>query len=289
MKKILSLLMVLILVVSVSLIACGADGDKEEGTGETTPVKTTPAKTTPTKTVAEQEESPQPTSEAEEEEEAKPTATKETPTGGDDLSQIFEKMPKCVQATLVITSPDQPEMQQKLWLKEKKYRTEMMIEGQEMITLMDLKEGVMYSSMPDMGKWMRMTIDPGEIQTMYKETIRDCDPKVIGSDTYDGKSCTVVQYNCGGLETKTWIWKEKSWPLKEEMQDPNSGVTTIIYKDLSFSCASDSLFELPAGAEVMDMDEMMEGFEGLGGEGMPGGDFELPEGFEMPEGFPMPQ
>lgn len=287
MKKVLSLMMVLILVMSVSLIACGGD-DEEETTGETTPAKTTPAETTPTKTVTGEPVTPQPTlggdegEEAGEEEEEKPTPTKETPSagGGDDLSAIFEEMPKCVQATLITLDPDAPEMEQKIWIKEKKMRSEMTVEGGEAVIITDLEAGVMYTNTHETDSWVRMTVDPGDIQMMDKEAVLDCNPEIIGSDTYDGKACTVVEYKCGDILTKTWIWKEKNWPLKEEITDPEGRVVTVIYKDISFNCAADSLFELPAGTRVIDLDEMM---EGMGGEGMPQGGFELPEGFPMPQ------
>ncbi|MBM3132305.1 MAG: hypothetical protein FJZ95_04645, partial [Chloroflexi bacterium] len=286
MKKAIALILILTLMVSViGLVACGGDDENGEDEGKPTATKTSkPTAEEPDDEDADEaeeeedgDEAGEPTSEADDDEE-------EEDTGSDDgvdegIAKLFEKAPKCIQGEFVTSGPGMPEVEQKLWMKEKKMRMEATVEGQESISIADLEEGVIYTYMSQMGKWFRVEISAEEVAEMNMEAILDCDPQIVGSQSIDGKSCTIVEYHCAGVESKAWIWKDKGWPLRVETQSPKGTVVTV-YKNLKFICADDSLFELPKGAEIMDMGEMIEGFEGMddnsGGE-MPDIDIDINE------------
>ncbi len=290
MRKMLSLVLVLVLGISGVMIACG--GDEEN---ETTPTITgTPASPSPTATAvkptATQQTPTQPTGQTAEPSPTavKPTTEPTTPTAGGGDSDVVKLLKKgegvkCFEADMVISNPGQPEMTATIWKNNQKYRMEMQMQDGSSISLVDVEAGVAYVYNSFQDQWMKVQFDE-KMTYQTGEEILECDPKIVGSETMDGKACTVVEYACEGIKSKVWIWNDKGLPVKEEVDDPD-GKTVVTFKNFDFNCAASSLFELPAGANVVDMEEMMQGLEGLGG--MEG--FEPPEGIEIPEGFPMPQ
>jgi hypothetical protein len=75
-------------------------------------------------------------------------------------------------------------------------------------------------------------------------------PVKVGTETIDGKSCDVYQWTYQGTTTKEWIWKDKSLPIKIETTS-SYGTTTTECKNIVFGTLSNSLFELPAGVEIV--------------------------------------
>jgi prepilin-type processing-associated H-X9-DG protein len=75
-------------------------------------------------------------------------------------------------------------------------------------------------------------------------------PTYLGTETIDGKLCDVYQYTFEGASAKQWVWKEKSFPIR--MESTTSGGTSVLeYKNIVFGTLSDSLFQLPAGVQIM--------------------------------------
>ena len=75
-------------------------------------------------------------------------------------------------------------------------------------------------------------------------------PTYLGTDTIDGKLCDVYQYTFEGASAKQWVWKEKSFPIRME-STTSSGTMIMEYKNIVFGTLSDSLFQLPAGVQIM--------------------------------------
>lgn len=76
---------------------------------------------------------------------------------------------------------------------------------------------------------------------------------VLGTDTYEGKDVTIVQYTFEqqGIETitKHWIWNDQGIPVKTEITTAVPGsaepmVMTMLY-DFSFEDIPDSVFDAP--------------------------------------------
>lgn len=74
---------------------------------------------------------------------------------------------------------------------------------------------------------------------------------IIGTETIDGKTTTVIQYSPDQVDESTiitlWIWNEKGVPLQERYTMENEEITVIIYSqysNYSFEDIPDSLFSV---------------------------------------------
>jgi outer membrane lipoprotein-sorting protein len=68
----------------------------------------------------------------------------------------------------------------------------------------------------------------------------------------DGKVCLVVEYSYGGAKIKSWIWKEHGFPVRTETTTAD-GTTIIEFKNIDFGNIPDSMFEIPAGVQIIEM------------------------------------
>ena len=89
------------------------------------------------------------------------------------------------------------------------------------------------------------------LEEQSKEMMESQTLKVLGTDTIDGKSVTIVEYfnNASGIaiSSKCWIWNEKGIPLKMEMISTMIGfntTTTMDYKNFVFGEIPDSTFNV---------------------------------------------
>jgi len=137
------------------------------------------------------------------------------------------------------------------WIKGGKMRSEMMAEGEQMIMLLDNEARTLYMYMPDQNMAMKMAYEPSDSVVDETLQITQYEPVVTGTETLDGKVCLVVEYLSGGSQVKTWIWKEKGFPLKVETVT-TEGKMVVEYKNISFDNIPDDMFEIPAGVEVME-------------------------------------
>lgn len=80
----------------------------------------------------------------------------------------------------------------------------------------------------------------------------DTDSKLVGTEKVDGKECLVYEVADAGEAVKVWVWKEYGFPLKAEIT-AEGGKAVVEYKNVKVEDIPDSMFELPAGVEVMDM------------------------------------
>lgn len=231
MKKIISLVLVVVMVLGcISLIACGGGG----GGGATTPPG---GGTTPPG-----------------EEETTPPGEEETTPPEETLVDILGRLEglEAVKYDMVITAPGMPTMTTKVWMEGNKMRAEMTEEGEPVIMLIDYDEGVAYMYMPEQNIAMQVPLSQAPESAIEEaQSITDYDYTVIGTDTRDGKVCTVVEYSYSGVSTKVWVWKEHGFPIRVEAT--KAGDTTIIeYKNIDFGDIPDSMFELPEGVEIIE-------------------------------------
>jgi outer membrane lipoprotein-sorting protein len=157
-----------------------------------------------------------------------------------------------VKYEMVTSQPGEPSMTQKVWFKKDKIRTEMTVEGQTAILIANLAEGTIYQYMPSQNMAIKMQSDTKvpEAPTESVKEIEKYKPTIVGTEKIDGKDCLVVEYNTEGTNIKSWIWKEKGFPLKMEMAT-TTGKTVIEYKNVEFVDIPDSMFELPAGVNII--------------------------------------
>jgi outer membrane lipoprotein-sorting protein len=92
-------------------------------------------------------------------------------------------------------------------------------------------------------------------------------PTVVGTETFDGKVCQVIQHSANGVTTKEWICVEKGLPMRLQATT-SRGKSTTDFKNFHFSDIADDMFELPLGVHLTTL-------------GLPSG---LPT--NLPSGFP---
>lgn len=182
---------------------------------------------------------------------------KPTPSPTETLGEILDRGAgiSSVKYDMITTAQGMqgtPPMTQttKVWLKKNKMRTETTMEGQTVINLIDLDAKTMYSYMPAQNVAMRR--DFAMAPKPPTENIEKYNPVVIGTETIDGKTTIVVEYTAEGVKTKSWIWKEKGFPIRTETTTAE-GKVTIENRNIEFVDIPDSMFELPAGVQIMQI------------------------------------
>jgi len=168
---------------------------------------------------------------------------------------------------MYITDPNGNEIVTAVYIEGTKMRQETEIEGREMIFLGD-SAAAMYVYYPDEETAMKIDLGGDELSEEMQEDpyamIEDAADKVrvVGHETIDGKKCVIVEYAVEGLaegiSTKMWIWEKHGIPIKIVTTGPE-GTTTVEFKNIKTGDVSDSLFELPAGVNVIDLESMFEG------------------------------
>jgi len=154
---------------------------------------------------------------------------------------------------MVMTSPGQPAVTQKIEVKGNKMRIETTQEGQTQIILIDYDARTMYVYMPEENMAMKMTFNPPAKSAVEEvQSVADYNPTVVGTETIDGKVCLVVEYTVEGAATKMWIWEEHAFPIRVEVTTAE-GKTIVEYKNIAFVDIPDSEFELPAGVQIIEM------------------------------------
>ncbi len=168
-----------------------------------------------------------------------------------------------VKYDIIRTSQGMPSMTQKIWLKKKKMRREIIMRGQTMIYLTDIDAKTTYMYMPAENKTIKKDINTifkeatkPNLNNIFKETtepiegIKNCKPVVVGTGTIDGKVCIVCECTIKKVKIKSWIWKDKGFPIQTEMTTAEGNKIIIEYKNIEFANIPDSMFDLPAGVEI---------------------------------------
>lgn len=137
-----------------------------------------------------------------------------------------------------------------LWLEDKmKFRFETTQDEMTTIMIIDMEAQVAYNYLPDQNMAYKIDMSQAE-QTDPTEDADQIHPTHVGTATIDGHPCDIWQWTDQGTTEKMWIWTAKSFPVKMEMTT-SSGTSTMEYKNIVFGKLSDSLFQLPAGVQIM--------------------------------------
>ncbi len=271
MKRMITVGMALILMMScVVLVACG--GGDDDGTATAT-AQPTEADTPVT-----------PSSDGTE------TAAPATPdeTGGeigDLFAEIADKAKdlKCFHFKVVATVPGEADAGYEIWMNDDgKMKMEGDVGGEgEGMMLMDGEAMYMYDA--ETGQAMKFPMDgPDASSAPIQQNPVDNIEEILGfgytvdgEEEINGMDCIVVNYSDMGADMTMYIWKDYGFPVKTVIDGPTGEMVTE-YKEIDFDCADDDEFQLPAGAEVMDLEDMMGGFGDLVGDIDPD-DFEIPD------------
>ncbi|HUV80587.1 MAG TPA: DUF4412 domain-containing protein [Candidatus Bathyarchaeia archaeon] len=189
---------------------------------------------------------------------ASTTEEASTATSSDEGTSLSDLLSKAGSTTsvkydLVTTSPGNPTVTSTVWVKGNNMRMEMTAEGQKMITIIngDKQERYMYYPGENMAMKMDFSQAP-ESAVEEAVSIEQYNPTVIGTETIDGKLCTVVEYASPEGSAKMWIWQKHGFPIRMEMTTPE-GTLRVEFKNIDFGDIPDNMFELPAGVDVIEM------------------------------------
>lgn len=138
-------------------------------------------------------------------------------------------------------------------MKGTKFRSETTVGGMKMVSIIDGTAMTAYQIVVDQN--IAMKVDLSQVKQAAGVT-SDQDPltdsKLIGLDTIDGKPAIGFEGKTAAGPMKVWYWIEKGVPLKSEITG-SEGVTVVEYSNYVFAPQPDSLFQLPAGIQVMDL------------------------------------
>lgn len=197
-------------------------------------------------------------------------ASQEGPGGGNidskDLKALSAKAAsiKSFSYEGVYTFTNGEEFVNNMWIKDQKIRSEMIDSDSDelMVSLIDATSKSMYIYYPDTNYAMKMEVDYGvledtmTLENFYKSAVID-ESDYLRDETFDGKKCAVYQgKDFEGYTATIWIWKEWGLPIKI-VSDMGSDTMTVEFKNLELNKVKDSIFELPAGVELIDLSGAM--------------------------------
>ena len=152
-------------------------------------------------------------------------------------------------------------------IKDKKIRAE--YKGQLDFVLISNGEK-MYLYYPSSNSAMMLPVSNPQAQPS-QDTLESLDYKNIpglksvGEETIEGHACEVYEYEKNGNATKMWVAKDLQFPIKIQTAAEGRDVVILnrnVKKNVSLS---DSVFELPSGAQVADMGNMMDMMKSMKG------------------------
>lgn len=164
----------------------------------------------------------------------------------------------------VYTFSDGEEFVIEMWIKDQKFRSEMIDSDSEelMVSLIDAVSGDMYIYYPDSNYAMKMDVDYDVLEgNMTLENFYDSaemDEFVfVKKEVFDGKKCDVYEgIDFEGYSATMWIWEEWGIPVKI-VSEVGDEVMTVVFKNIEFNKVKDSVFDLPAGVELLDFSGAM--------------------------------
>ncbi len=192
-----------------------------------------------------------------------------TPPSDESLSDVLAKAVGIgsVKYDMVITIPGEPSVTSTVWMKGHNMRTEMTVEGQTMIMIMNGDKQEAYTYFPDENMATKIDFSQATESATEKSateevgSIEAYNPTGIGTETIDGKLCTVVEYASPEGKAKMWIWLEHGFPIRTEITTPE-GTGRTDWRNIEFVDIPDNMFELPAGVEIMEIPAGIPGMPG---------------------------
>lgn len=215
---------ILVLVLAAILLLAAGCGEEEESapTGTATPAPTAVPTATPT-----------------------PTATTTGPLD-ERLSNLLGLTAdiESVRFNVTLETPVGPPVDTTIWIKGNKMRTDATLPGfGETISIIDFDAQTMSTVMGGQTLTVDIAMAP-QSPIAAAQSLADYAPTIVGTETIDGKVCTVVEYTMEEVTAKMWLWDERGFPVKVETTTAE-GTVTIQYTDIDFSSIDDSIFELP--------------------------------------------
>lgn len=130
-------------------------------------------------------------------------------------------------------------------------------EAQTFITRMD--QGLVYIAQGG-NEWMKLSLATmggvGLSQGSFNHTMRK-----VGQASVDGRLCDVYESRSADGSTSSTNYLYRDVPVRSYIKGPQ-GTTVVEYRNLRIGSVSASRFELPAGAQVTSMEDLLQGLSG---------------------------
>jgi len=187
-------------------------------------------------------------------------APKTTLTPTETIPELLDRVTgiTSVKYEQVMTNPEKPQetVQWRVWIKGNQTRIETTYEGQTGVLIIDYEAQSGYTYDPSQNVWTKMDLggqsgEPMTLNPMFsvmewaKSILASPGAVIVGSETIDGKNCLVIESGEEEAILRTWFWKDYGFPLRMEGFE-----TPVEWNNIEFVNISDSIFELPAGAEI---------------------------------------
>jgi len=158
---------------------------------------------------------------------------------------------------MVITAPGEAAVTTKMWRKGTKTRIEGTFEGYTGVYLLDAGKELAYLYIPAQNiamkmDWGKAKGTAGESPSEQSESVMKYNPVTVGTEILDGKSCLVIEYTTETEKIKSWVWTEHGLPIRIE-STTDEGTSVVELKNIGFGDIPDSMFELPAGVQIMEL------------------------------------
>lgn len=177
------------------------------------------------------------------------------------IGQVKDLMEKGIAYDLVTTNP-QGTTSMRIWVQGYKLKTEGTFNGQRMISILDTRTQTVITYYPDRNEAVRLAGDKPQTEAKspgdYLKGRDFSKAQVIGSEVYDGAPCRVILVaEENGGQSKMWVREDCGLPVKVETEIPGQGKTVVEYKNLQFGPFPPDTFELPPGAKITDLTQML--------------------------------
>jgi hypothetical protein len=168
-------------------------------------------------------------------------------------------------ADTVITPKGGDKITGKLYYKPDRFRMEMKAH-EDMIVITRMDKKVAWNIMSAMKMYMEMPFDLKNRPMVEDKFEGETERKLIGSETIDGHPTKkyLITYKSGSRTDQVyqWIATDINFPLKTAATD---GAWIQEFRNVRIGSQPNSLFEIPAGYQKMDMPQMPGGMDFMHG------------------------
>jgi len=153
----------------------------------------------------------------------------------------------------------------KLYYKPDRFRMEMKA-NEDMIVITRMDKKVAWNIMPAMKMYMEMTFDLKNRPMVEEKFEGETERKLLGSETIDGHPTSkyLITYKSGNRTDQVyqWIATDINFPLKTSATD---GSWIQEFRNVRIGSQPNTLFEIPAGYQKMEMPQMPGGMNFMHG------------------------
>ncbi|NLK52195.1 MAG: hypothetical protein GX295_07090 [Syntrophomonadaceae bacterium] len=161
-------------------------------------------------------------------------------------------------------------LQGKMWIQGTKAKTEMVVEGETMISLID--GNTFYTYLPAEKTALKFTVDqqtaqqaknqnPYLVFSELKDTVENKPDiyKELDSVVFDGVKCRVLEYTDPQTKERAKVWVREDYGIVSRVEAINNDGSTWVMevKNIKVGSQPVEVFTLPADVPITDMDEMM--------------------------------